>query len=242
MPCLTELTKANTVFARGESPVRPAVVTKICRPDRTLTAALERFSTPTLHEVLGQRGAMSSEIKPLYPEMKVFGPAVTVSAPPGDNLIVHRALTVAEAGDVLVVDVKGYREAGHWGDIMTVAAVAQGVAGLVISGAVRDGASIRKLGFPIFALTTSMKGTSKQLPGQINVPIVCGGVVVEPGDLVAGDEDGVVVIPQKELAEVLAAAEVREQKEGALRAKLREGATTIELLGLEEALRRAGID
>ncbi len=136
-----------------------AVQKEIKRPDRDLVKALAEFGTATLHEAYGKKGAMPFYIKPLYPGMKVCGPALTVAVSPGDNLMIHYAMTLAQPGDVLVVDAKGFTEAGPWGDIMTTAAIVRGIAGLVIDGCVRDAETIREMGFAVFARGTSMKGT-----------------------------------------------------------------------------------
>ncbi|MEW6046815.1 MAG: 4-carboxy-4-hydroxy-2-oxoadipate aldolase/oxaloacetate decarboxylase [Bacillota bacterium] len=211
------------------------------RPDPAVIEAFKGLSTPTVHEAMGKGGAMSPAIKPLYSGMKVCGPALTVSCHPGDNLPIHYAVTFARPGDVLVVDTGNHADAGPWGDVLTTAAMARCIAGLVIDGSVRDAESIRSMGFPVFARGTCMKGTTKQLPGDINVPILCGGVLVSPGDLVLGDDDGVVVVPKAQLVSVLEAARQREAKEERMRAELRAGKTTVELLGLEEVLRATGM-
>lgn len=218
-----------------------AVRKRIERPEPKLVKELRDISPPTLHEAMGKRGAMPTPIKPLYAGMRVCGPALTVACPPGDNLVIHYAVTLAEPGDVLVVDYAGYTEAGPWGDVLTTAAQGRGVAGLVIDGCVRDALAIRAAGFPVFARGTNMKGTTKSLPGEVNQPILCAGVPVAPGDIVVGDDDGVVVVPKEHAGGVLAAAREREAKEEQLRERLRAGKTTVELLNLTGALRSAGI-
>ncbi|MFQ5935676.1 MAG: 4-carboxy-4-hydroxy-2-oxoadipate aldolase/oxaloacetate decarboxylase [Acidiferrobacterales bacterium] len=205
-------------------------------------AALRRYGTATLHEALGQRGAMPFEIKPLYSGMRLCGPALTVAVAPGDNLMIHYALTLAQPGDVLVVDAKGFTEAGPWGDIMTTAAMAKGIAGLVIDGCVRDAESLNAMGFAVFARGTSMKGTTKKLPGDINTPITCASVPIDPGDVVVGDDDGVVVIPRTEAVPVLECAREREASEEQKRRELRAGKTTIELLGVKDLLKSMGVE
>src|SRR5690606_18793986 len=148
----------------------------------------------TVHEAQGQKGALSSAIKPLDPAMRLAGPALTVNCRPDDNLAIHYALTIARPGDVIVVDAKGFVEAGAWGDVMTLMARKKGVAGLVIDGSVRDANAIVEMGFPVFSRGISIKGTAKNQPGAVDVPIVCGGVGINPGDVVLGDRDGLVVI------------------------------------------------
>ena len=211
------------------------------RPEPKLVAECRDLPPASLHEAMGRRGAMPAAIKPLYSGMKACGPAITVACRPGDNLVVHYAVTLAEPGDVLVVDCGGFMAGGHWGDVLTAAAQARGIAGLVIDGTVRDALEIREAGFPVFARGVCMQGATKSLPGDVNVPILCAGVSVAPGDLVVGGDDGVVVVPRKDVATVLAAAHERERREEGLREQLRAGKTTVELLNLGAALRSAGI-
>jgi 4-hydroxy-4-methyl-2-oxoglutarate aldolase len=209
------------------------------RPTPAQVESLRPFSPATLHEAMGQRGAMPGFIKPLFSGMTLYGPALTVECRPGDNLPIHAAVAAAQPGDVLVVDFKGMMESGPWGDILTEAALLRGVAGLVIDGCARDGAVIRTLNFPVFARGLNMKGTTKLMPGPVNRPIVCAGVPVSPGDMVIGDDDGVVIVPFAEIDTVAAAARTREDKESLMREKLRTGSTTLELLGLTDLLRAA---
>jgi 4-hydroxy-4-methyl-2-oxoglutarate aldolase len=212
------------------------------RPSAELIKALQGHDAATLHEALGKRGAMPFYIKPLYHGMKVCGPAITVDVAPGDNLMIHYAITLAQPGDVLVVDAKGFTEGGPWGDLMTTAAMTKGIVGLVIDGCVRDAQTIHDMGFDVFARGTSMKGTSKSLPGSVNVPIVCASVAVHPGDIVVGDDDGVVVIPEDEAAGVLERARKREADEQVKRHDIRNGKSTIELLGVAPLLKSMGIE
>lgn len=198
--------------------------------------ALAAFQTATLHEVLGKTGAMPFGIKPIWPGMRLVGPALTVACPPGDNLTIHAAVEQARPGDVLVIDFNGELEAGPFGDILATACMARGIAGLVIDGCVRDGASLRDLGFPVFARGLNMKGTTKAAFGTLGRPILCAGVPVAPGDVVVGDDDGVVVVPAHRVAEVIAAAERRDRDEEEMRRKLRDNALTVDLLGLRKYL------
>jgi 4-hydroxy-4-methyl-2-oxoglutarate aldolase len=166
--------------------------------------------------------------------MRVNGPAVTVSCVPGENLKIHQAIYVARAGDVLVVDVGGGYEFGYWGEIMTVAAQARELGGLVIDGGVRDGDRIVDLGFPVFARTRCIRGTGKDpSQGKLNESIVLGDVTVRPGDLVVGDADGVVVVPQPDVDAVAAAAAAREDTEARIMDDLRTGRTTLDLYGFD---------
>lgn len=210
------------------------------RPDPAAVAAIAAFGSATLHEAIGQVGAMPFPIKPIYSGMKVCGAALTVDCKPGDNLAIHAAVLGAKLGDVLVVDYKGYTEAGPFGDVLATACIAAGIRGLIIDGCVRDGASLRDMGFPVFARGLNMKGTTKNQPGSVGLPIICAGVAVAPGDAVLGDDDGVVVVPRARLAEAAKAARERDDKEAVMRDKIKAGATTVELLDLARLLRAAG--
>ena len=217
------------------------VNTTFDRPDAGLVDSFSKLGTATFHEAMGQKGALPSALKPIYPGMRLCGPALTIGGRPADNLMVHYALTLAEPGDVLVIDFKGFTESGPWGDVLTTAAMAKGIAGVVINGSVRDARECHEMGFPVFALGTCMKGSTKNLPGDINVPIVVGDVPIAPGDIVVGDDDGVVIVPRGAAEETLAKANAREDKEEELRTQLKAGKTTVELLGLDDALRAHGI-
>ncbi len=218
------------------------VIHDFARPAQDLIDAFRNQSPATLHEAMGRKGALPFPIKPLYPGMRVCGPAVTVACGPTDNLMIHVAMALTKPGDVLVVDFKGMTEAGPWGDVLTASALQRGLAGLVIDGCVRDAAAIRDMGFPVFCRGTNMKGTTKTQPaGDVNTTIVCAGVIVAPGDIVVGDDDGVVVVPQAEAAATLAKADERERMEEAFREKLNAGQTTVDVLDLKPYLAKAGI-
>lgn len=209
-------------------------------PASELLGAFARIGSATVHEAQGGTGAFDSGIKPLDPEMRVAGPALTVDSRPGDNLALHYAVTVARPGDVLVVDAKAFVEAGPWGDVLTTYAQHVGIAGLVIDGAVRDTRDIVRLGFPVFTRGVSIKGTEKRQPGAVNRPIHCGGVLVHPGDLVVGDADGVVVVPAADVERVRLLAKEREEKEAAFRAAIRDGKSLVQLMDLGDRLTELG--
>jgi 4-hydroxy-4-methyl-2-oxoglutarate aldolase len=201
--------------------------------DAASRAATEA-GTATLHEAAGQRGVLPASIKPLHPDWSVCGPALTVSCAPFDNLWIHRALYVAQPGDVLVIACSGAHEGGYWGELMTHAARARGIAGAVLDAGARDSAVLTTLGLPVFARCISIRGTSKDPTshGSIGEPITVGDVVVHSGDLVAGDRDGVVVIPAADAAATLHRAAERLTKEAAIIVALQGGASTLDLLGL----------
>lgn len=199
------------------------------------TEFLERFSRfdeATLYEAAGQRGMVDPGIRPAWPGAKVCGIAVTVVCPPGDNLMLHRAVALSAVGSVIVADTGGYLRAGAWGEILTVAAQSRGIRGLVIDGAARDMEAIAALGFPVFSRGLAIGACTKKQKGAFNRTLILGGQVVRPGDVVVGGADGVVVIDQDRAEAVYNAAVERQKRELAIMRELREGKTTMELLGL----------
>lgn len=210
------------------------------RPDPALLNGLAAFSAATIHEANGQRGAVSSMLKPLDPAMRVCGPALTVQCPAGDNLMIHAAIAMARPGDVLVVDHQGSLDDGPFGDLLAQACLARGVIGLVIDGCVRDAATLKQMGFPVFARGLCIRGTTKDRPGSIGRPISLAGEPVEPGDAILGDENGVVVVRRQDIAGAIAAAGEREAKEARLRDAIRNGECTLDLLDLRKRLPKTG--
>lgn len=213
--------------------VGPTETLEFSRVDAALCQAASRFGTATLHEAAGKIGALPSAIKPMAPGFRLCGPAFTVHGPGGDNLWLHRAIAAAKPGDVLVAYVGGVYEAGYWGEIMSTAAQAAKLGGLVLDGCVRDGDLLKDIGFPVFARGLCIRGTGKDFGAQawLNAPITIGDVVVHAGDLVAGDTDGVVVIPRQRAGEVIEASKAREAKEAEIIKKLKAGANTLDLYG-----------
>ena len=204
--------------------------------------ALRDLGSATVYEAQGAFGALDSGIKPLDPRSRLAAPAFTVDMRPADNLMLHYALLKAQPGDVLVVDAKGFIEAGPWGDVLTAMAQKVGIAGLVINGAVRDADAIVDAGFPVWCRGLSIKGTAKCQPGRINVPVAIGDVVIHAGDIVVADRDGIAIVPAGHIDQVLSAAREREEKETRMREAIAQGATTADLLNLTETLRRLGLD
>lgn len=204
-------------------------------------ARLRELGAATVYEAQGAFGALDSGIKPIDGTSRVAGPAVTVDARPADNLILHHAVLQAQPGDVLVVDAKGFVEAGPWGDVLTVLAQKRGIAGLIINGAVRDANTIIDLGFPVFCRGLSIKSTGKQQAGRVNVPICIGDTPIQPGDIIVGDRDGVCVVPRNGVDRAIAMSEQREAKEEVMRRAIEQGANTVELMNLGETLKRLGI-
>jgi 4-hydroxy-4-methyl-2-oxoglutarate aldolase len=210
--------------------------------ERVTPEQIERardFQSAVLCDVAGRHGALHGSIQPLVPSMVVAGPAFTVEVRPGDNLMFHVALALAQRGDVIVVDGKGYQSSALFGELMVTQAIAAKLGGLVVDGAVRDAAMLRESAMPIFANGRNPAGPTKGLDGRIGVPISLGGVSVEPGDLVIGDCDGVVVIPRLSVDKVLAAAEKKLEAEVQRLAEIRDGILVSPWL--DDALRDAGV-
>jgi len=203
---------------------------------------LRDLGAATVYEAQGAKGALDSGMKPIDPTVRLAGAAFTVDCRPADNLMLHYAVQKARPGDVLVVDAKGFLEAGPWGDVLTIQAMKVGIAGLVINGCVRDANLIIGLGFPVFCRGLSIKGTAKNQPGKVNVPITIGDVLIHPGDIIVGDRDGLAVVAQDEVASVIAASLAREEKEAKQREAIAQGSFTSDLLGLTDTLRRLGLN
>ncbi len=196
------------------------------RPSRELIEGINELSSPTVLESLKGKFNMHSEIKPFWPGVKLVGSALTVRCQVGDNLTLHKAVELLQPGDVIVADAGGYKETGGmWGEIMALAAQKRGGVGLVIDGAVRDIPILRQINFPVFARTASPGSTAKKTFGSIGRPITCGGVLVNPGDIIVGDESGVLVIPAEKAAEVLELTIKIAEAEDGIEAALRQGLT-----------------
>jgi 4-hydroxy-4-methyl-2-oxoglutarate aldolase len=200
-----------------------------------LYRAAGAFSAATLHEAYGGRGALPSALRPVDRRRSLAGRALTVTCAPGDNLWIHRALLQAAAGGVLVCTVGDAYEHGYWGEILTVAAMARGVAGLVIDGGIRDADRIEALGFPVFSRCLCIRGTAKRkdAPGAIGAPVAIGDCVVNTGDLIVGDRDGLVAVRASDLGIVLRASAERETKEREIMVRLRAGDSTMGIYGWE---------
>jgi 4-hydroxy-4-methyl-2-oxoglutarate aldolase len=192
------------------------------------------FDPATLYEAAGQQGMIDPAIRAAWAGARVCGVAATVECPPGDNLMLHVAVATAARGVVIVANVGAYMWAGAWGEILTAAAQARGLAGLVIDGAVRDIDAIRQVRFPVFSRGFAIGSCTKERPGKLAVPIHFGGVIVRPGDLILGDADGLVVVEHERLEEVYEKALTRRRRESEIISKLRQGRTTMELLGLAD--------
>jgi len=199
-----------------------------------LIKQLSQFSAATVHEALGKYGNLPSAIKPISSSMKVCGPAYTVKTMPGDNMLLHRAYAYAKPGDVIIANCSGFYEAGYWGDLMSLGAKTKGINGLVIDGCVRDADDIEAMGFPVFSRGLCILGTSNHGEGFLNEPIIIGGVLINPGDIIIGDRDGVVVVPQNRITEAIEKSVAREAKEENVRRQLRDGKTSLQIYGWDK--------
>jgi RraA family protein len=209
------------------------------RPSRELLAALAEMVTPHLSDNMSRLQGAAAAIRPMHGGgAKLAGPAFTVRVPAGDNLMVHKAIDIAAPGDVIVVDAAGGLEQAIIGDIMTSLAAKRGVAGFVIDGAIRDAAELAARPYPVYARGVTHRGPYKNGPGEINVPVSIGGMVVRPGDIIVGDADGVVAVPQADAEAVLAAAREQRKKEEASLAAIAAG--TIDRKWVDETLRAKG--
>ncbi|MCA7014474.1 4-carboxy-4-hydroxy-2-oxoadipate aldolase/oxaloacetate decarboxylase [Dickeya dadantii] len=203
---------------------------------------LKALGAATVYEAQGATGAIDAGIKPIARGMRIAGPALTVEMRPGDNLMIHYALLQAKKGDVLVINCQGFIEAGVWGDVLTSQAQFIGLAGLVVNGAVRDSDAIIDAGFPVFSRGISIKGTGKHQPGKVNEAVVIGDCVINPGDIIVGDSDGLVVIDKHSVLDVIHLAKTREEKENHYKEKINHGATTAELMGLNPVFKYLNLE
>jgi 4-hydroxy-4-methyl-2-oxoglutarate aldolase len=201
-----------------------------------MLAEAKALGAATLHEAAGRIGALPSAIKPVAPDMRLAGPAYTVIVPAFDNLWIHRALYRAKPGDVLVVATNDGIEGGYWGDILNIAAMTHGLGGLVIDGGVRDTGGLAVMDFPVFSNGVAIRGTIKGFdqPQRLQQPVAIGNVVINPGDLIVGDRDGVVAIPQARVGEVIEKGKAREADEAAKIERIRAGERTIDIYGFGE--------
>lgn len=217
------------------------VVTDVLRTDPAVVDALGAHGVATVHEAMGRQGYAGPDLTPIQVGARVAGSAVTVLAWPGDNLMVHAAVEQCRPGDLLVVTTVSPSLDGSFGELFATALMHRGIRGLVTTGGVRDAADLREMGFPAWSAAVSAQGTVKATAGSVNVPVVLGRVVVNPGDAVVADDDGVVVVPRAEAASVLVAADERVSKEAASRAAYRQGELSLDRNKLRGLLADLGV-
>jgi 4-hydroxy-4-methyl-2-oxoglutarate aldolase len=225
------------------SPMNDLGVVKrnIVRADKAAVEKLSRFGVATVHEAMGRAGLMQPYMRPIYASAHACGTAVTVLLHPGDNWMMHVVAEQLQPGDVVVAACSAENTDGFFGDLLATSFRARGAKGLIIDGGVRDVKDLTEMQFPVFSRAISAKGTVKSTLGSVNIPVVCAGVLVTPGDVIVADPDGVVVVPAGIAGQAADAAEAREANESEKRAKLAAGALGLDMYNMREPLAKAGL-
>lgn len=218
------------------------VVRCIERPDAEIVGALSHLGVATVHEAQGRTGLMRPYMRPIYATAKISGPAVTVSCHPGDNLMIHAAIEVCRPGDILVASPTSESTDGMFGELLGVSCIAHGIVGLVIDAGVRDTAELTGLQFPVWSKAISAQGTVKASAGSVNIPVICAGALVNPGDVVIADADGVVVVPRSQAVDVSRLGQQRRAKEEKTRERLSKGELGVDFYGLRAKLAELGVE
>jgi 4-hydroxy-4-methyl-2-oxoglutarate aldolase len=219
----------------------PVMIANIERPSSDVISKLVRFGTSTIHEAQGRTGLMDIYMRPIYAGAAVAGTAITVSLPPGDNLTIHVAVEACQPGDVLVVTPTSSCTDGYFGELLATSLKAKGVQALIIEAGCRDIRALTEMKFPVWSRAISSQGTVKATLGSVNVPVVCAGAYVRPGDVVIADDDGIVVVPRENARTVAQASTERSKKETVTRKRLARGESGLDVYGWRDRIRELGL-